>query len=742
MRERPLCVFCLLFLIVQIVLIRGFRLEKDWYPSLLEKTVKEGSVLTTAGVVSYTEIKKDYLIVYLTAKSYQTNIIVYIKQENSSNQHISIGNEIEVTGEVTYFDEPRNPGNFNQKFFYQKQGIHGSIFASKYQIINASKNIWKESLAQLRIRWKNLLIKTLGETDGSTMSAILLGDKNGLDGNLKELYQKNGIGHILAISGLHMTFIGLGFYQILRKRGFSFVSAGIIGILFLISYSVMIGNGVASVRALVMFVVRIGADMAGRVYDMLTALALAAIVILVWRPLYLYDAGFLLSFGAILGILLIHPLIEFKKKKDSSIAEKLGRKLWEGLWGSLSINLMILPCMLYFFFEFPIYSVFMNLLVIPLMSIVLGAGVLGSFLSVAIPFAGTFCGGIILLICRPVLAFYEMLCKICIRFPGNHLVLGQPELWQIILYYVLLGTALLYAYRKRRWAVSIALVVLSLPGLCIRWNEIHPLRQEISITMLDVGQGDGLVIKSPGGMVCMIDGGSSDVSEVGKYRLEPYLKSQGISTLNYVFVSHGDSDHYNGVEEMLQRQEFGVRIRYLVLPVQEMMDDKLKSLAMTAHENGTEVVTISPGDSVSDPKDDLSITCIQPGKDDQIETGNAGSMVLSLTCRKFDMLFTGDVEGAGEELLEKRLDAYEVLKVAHHGSKNSSSKELLDIVQPKLSLISAGEKNRYGHPHKETITRLKEAGSRILSTQDYGAITVRTDGNSFTIRSEIEYNMK
>ncbi len=117
-------------------------------------------------------------------------------------------------------------------------------------------------------------------------------------------------------------------------------------------------------------------------------------------------------------------------------------------------------------------------------------------------------------------------------------------------------------------------------------------------------------------------------------------------------------------------------------------------------------------------------------------------MVLSLTCRKFDMLFTGDVEGAGEELLKNRLDTYEILKVAHHGSKNSSSKELLDIVQPELSLISAGEKNRYGHPHQETITRLEEAGSRILSTQDYGAITVRTDGNSFTIRSEIEYNMK
>ena len=243
MRGRPLCCFCLFFLIFQVIIIRGFRLGKDWNPSLLEESVEDGSVITVSGNVYHTEIKKENLVVYLTAKEYQTKIIVYIKQQKSTDKHISIGNEIEVTGEVAYFDAPRNPGNFDRKFYYQKQGIHGSIFVKKCRIINASKDWWKESLAQLRIRWKGALVNALGENHGNTMSAILLGDKSELDSDLKELYQKNGIGHVLAISGLHMTFIGLGLYQFLRKRGLSFVSAGIIGIIFLVSYSMMIGNG-------------------------------------------------------------------------------------------------------------------------------------------------------------------------------------------------------------------------------------------------------------------------------------------------------------------------------------------------------------------------------------------------------------------------------------------------------------------------------------------------------------------
>lgn len=781
MRGRPLCCFCLFFLIFQVIIIRGFQLGKDWNPSLLEESVEDGSVITVSGNVYHTEIKKENLVVYLTAKEYQTKIIVYIKQQKSTDKHISIGNEIEVTGEVAYFDTPRNPGNFDQKFYYQKQGIHGSIFAKKCRIINASKDWWKESLAQLRIRWKGALVNALGENHGNTMSAILLGDKSELDSDLKELYQKNGIGHVLAISGLHMTFIGLGLYQFLRKRGLSFVSAGIIGIIFLVSYSMMIGNGVASVRALVMFIVRIGADMTGRVYDMLTALALAAIVILCWRPLYLYDAGFLLSFGAILGVLLVNQIFpQFKKKKGKEFGDKrtvapsgmwkdicmdTGKNVWNGICASISINLTILPCMLYFYYEFPTYSILVNLLVIPLMSVVLGVGVIGTCICNLLPWIG----GKILWMCKPILELYEAMCEIGIRMPGSRIVTGKPEIWQMVVYYVLFTTVLFFLYKdkkkqdtennvemqsilnisdlkekkKRKLIIGIASVVLINMGillLCVRWKEVLNFSCKTSITMLDVGQGDGLVLKSPEGLTCMIDGGSSDVSEVGKYRIEPYLKSQGIAVLDYVFISHGDLDHYSGIEEMLQRQRFGVRIRYLVLPRKEVLDEKLKSLAMLATKYQTEVVCIQQGESISDGAWQLS--CLQPGVDYDGEIGNASSMVLSLSYGAFDMLFTGDVEGEGEEYLKENLSEwmeanrveYEVLKVAHHGSKNSSEQTFLSLVKPEIALISAGRDNRYGHPHQETIKKLEAMGCQILNTQMKGAVTIQTDGERINYR--------
>ncbi|MDD3404100.1 MAG: DNA internalization-related competence protein ComEC/Rec2 [Hespellia sp.] len=752
MRGRPLCAFCLVFLLFQIVFIRGFRIGKDWNPSLLEQSVKAGSVITVSGRVYHTELKKETLAVYLTAASYQTKIIVYIKQVNSEHRQLHIGNEIKVTGEVAYFDAPRNPGNFDQKFYYQKQGIHGCIRASSYVITDEYQNRWKDALSQLRIRWKRILTEVLGEENGNTMSAILLGDKSELDRDLKELYQKNGIGHILAISGLHMTFIGLGFYKLLRKWGLSFVSAGMIGIVFLISYTMMIGNGVASMRALVMFIVRIGADMTGRVYDMLTSLALAAMVILIWRPLYLYDAGFLLSFGAILGILLAGPVFrewtssdtkkECKNKKGAnSWILKLRKTLCEGLWGSISIQLAILPCMLYFYFEVPPYSILINLLVIPLMSVVLGAGVTGSVIYSLVPVIGSS----VLWICKPVLALYELLCDFCIRLPGSHLVTGQPGLWQIVVYYAVLGIALAVLYRKRSGYVVLLLSV-NILLLGVRWNDLSVYQKNISVTMLDVGQGDGLVVKGNRGLVCMIDGGSSDVAEVGKYRIEPYLKSQGIGTVDYAFISHGDSDHYSGIEEMLKRQRIGVRIRYLVLPGPSVQDEKLKALAKEAAENGVKVVTIQEGESVCDDAGHqdgthMKLTCVAPAEDYAGEIGNASSMVLSLSYGEFHMLFTGDVEGVGETALTERLNQfqaaadgemnvkYEVLKVAHHGSKNSSTQEFLEAVKPRIALISAGRNNRYGHPHEETVKKLMDMGCRIKSTQDQGAVRIVTDGN-------------
>ena len=592
----------------------------------------------------------------------------------------------------------------------------------------------------------------------------------------------------MAISGLHLSFIGIGMYKLIRRMTGSYPIGGVFGILFLMLYILMVGFTVSAVRALVMFLFRVGADMAGRHYDAPTALSAAAVAVLVWRPLSLYDGGFWLSFGAVLAVLAVVPVVQeeisvytlhnngqqVKTEADGSLSVYLTR-FWEyvrlvilqGLTASVGINLVIFPILLYYFFEFPLYSFILNLFVIPLMSILLFLGMVGSLLAMWFAPIST----LLFWICSKILWVYKMSCEIMLHLPGARLVIGRPDIWQIAVYYglLLLGLGVMkYTVlsvkksegqenrkgkgktgrnRRPRWFAAflwgVGIVILT-----ARFGEAGKLTAMI----LDVGQGDGIFMRGPEGGTYLVDGGSSDVKRVGRYRIEPCLKSQGVGRLDYVLVSHGDSDHMNGVEEMIERQDTGVKIGTLVLPVKEVWDETLTRLAEKAKACGVRVAVIEPGLSIGEGE--MAITCIQPGnvkmesretesgkeeltvneRSTALEPGNGASMVLAVRYGEFDMLLTGDIEGEGERQLEKQLKAYylnctwELLKVAHHGSKNSSTEEFLRQVQPAYALISAGQENRYGHPHQETVKRLADAGSKVYSTQENGAIIVEVEG--------------
>ena len=261
-------------------------------------------------------------------------------------------------------------------------------------------------------------------------------------------------------------------------------------------------------------------------------------------------------------------------------------------------------------------------------------------------------------------------------------------------------------------------------------------RDEIQAAVLDVGQGDCIHIRGPSADI-LIDGGSSDVSDPWTYRIGPWILSRAADCLDYVFVTHGDQDHINGIREMLTDQAFGVEVRNLVLPPREYHDEMLEELALTAAQNGTAVLLMEPGGQVTDGG--LTVRCLAPSPDETLEPGNEASLVLEAVYGDFRMLLTGDVEGRGEEALVKSgsLESCSVLKAAHHGSENSGSEEFLEIVQPVVSVISAGRGNRYGHPHAETVRRLEHIGSRIYSTQENGALVIRTDGRRMWITGTV-----
>lgn len=800
MIRRPLCTACILFLIVQAVRVCVFQCAEHQKPSALESAVSEGTRLTLTGTVDRIEEKNKVTALFLEDNAVsasgqqisEPSILVYINPDEIKKK-INIGNVIQVEGEASFFERARNPGNFDQRSYYQKQGIHVLVWAESLSVRSEQTDRIRESLSGLRARWKGMLTECLGEYYGNTMSAILLGEKSGLDAEMKKMYQKNGIGHLLAISGLHMSFIGMGVYGALRRIGLGFVPAGLLGGGVLVLYTLMIGAGVSSLRALIMFLVRIGADMTGRDYDLPTSLSLAAAVICAWQPLYITDAGFQLSFGAILGIWLLNPVFtemfrcgqmfrcgrEDRGGKVSSVFCALKKKLLESVSSSLAVNLFLSGPLLYFYFEVPPYSVILNILVIPVMPLAMGAGLGGLAAGMVLPSAG----GAVLQVCRAVLWLYDMACGAAGKLPGSRIVTGKPGLAWLAVYYAVTASVCAVFFRmaearrkKEREDTNGGERVIRpeqrqgggskrngraqpVPGYIILTMRLsgaallafaavmvllcrgsYTWKSGTEVTVLDVGQGDGIHIRGPEGENFFIDGGSSDVSSVGSYRIEPYLLSCGVEELDYVFLTHGDEDHINGMTELLEGQELGVRIRNLVLPPEEYLDEKLAGIGHTAARNGTRVVTIEAGQSLRNGDTDLEITCLGPECGTDMGPGNGASLVLGARYGAFGMLLTGDVELEGEQNLVNsgRLGRYPVLKAAHHGSRNSGTEEFLQIVKPAVAVISAGKDNRYGHPHEETLERLTDAGCMICSTQECGAVMLRSDGSSLQIESFLE----
>jgi len=755
MKDRLLFSGCLIaFLLLSLcVIIGGARFVDELRPSVLKEAIEEKGSIRLSGQVYDIDVKEKYQILYLKNNSiiYQnksfkeSKVIIY----DEKKLNIEIGNRIEVSGELSFYEEERNPGNFNQKLYYQKQGIRASVWAVEVSVKDDRADTFFQTIYVFRTQWKALLSEVLGEKDGAVLAAVLLAEKSGMNEETKELYQANGIGHILAISGLHLSVIGIGLYQIFRRLSGSFFAGGIAGISFLLLYILMIGMSVSVLRALIMFLFRVGADMAGRHYDSLTALSVSALVTIAWKPLYLFDGGFWLSYGAILGIILVFPLFE--------------RLLFQSFWASISINLVTVPIILYYFYEIPMYSVFLNMIVVPLMAVVLTCGLTGSLFCAIFVADGVFgivgIGGILLRACAGIFKVYEGCCKIFLGLPGARLVVGQPEMWQIAVYYSVLAVIVGTWWKQRgdissqkeakscrrscmKRRICILAVILNIAMMLLPVGRMMKCASgEISITVLDVGQGDGIFIRGPEGNTYLIDGGSSDIKKVGKYRIEPFLKFQGVGTIDYIFVSHGDGDHISGIEEMIKRMDVGVAIETIVFPERGVWDEELDRLARLAMEMGVRVVEMKAGQMLREGE--LEFVCLAPDFDTNMADSNASSMVLALNYGEFNMLFTGDVEGEGEEKLKEYLKEelqriypeihWEVLKVAHHGSRNSSTEGFLELVKPSYSIVSAGRDNSYGHPHKETVERLEGVGSEVLSTQEYGAITIVTDGEKMKV---------
>ena len=655
---------------------------------------------------------------------------------------ILYGRKISCTGSFEAFDGELNPGQFDANAYYKNEGYTGILDAKDIRIVKEEESFSPDIyLHRLNLAISEKYKKILGEKNAGSLSAMVLGDKTSLDEEIKELYQENSISHLLSISGLHISLLGGAVFLFLRRLKISFSFPLIASSIILIIYGAFTGFSVSTSRAIVMMSVLFISFVIGKSYDLPSGLALAALILIVMNHRVIYQSGFLLSFFAVIGIFYIMPELLYIFKVD--IYHKRGiikglHLLLASIISSISILLATLPIVLNNFYEVSLTGIILNIIVIPLMSLVVITGLLGGFVALVSEILGSF----ILGITHYILNLYTLFCRLGDRLTFLRLIIGKPDKWQIVLYYLLLVIVFYFLALKRRenklrslknnlsegYNTSKRIVVTGLMTFT-SFLIIAYKPREFSINMLDIGQGDCFVVNDGNNDIYISDCGSTTVQNVGKTRLLPFLKSKGWGKVDTIFISHMDKDHVNGVNDLLKCAE--ITIGRIIISASYKSDKlncaELEELKELAKMRDIKLFYMKKGDEIVGK--DISFRCIYPTGEEDIKDQNEASIVMRMDYKELSMLFTGDIAGSTEEKIIEGSDRdtldCDILKVCHHGSKNSSTDDFLKKVSPKLYLISCGLMNRYGHPHRDALSRMTEEGGRILRTDHMGGTQIK-----------------
>lgn len=744
------------FVVIFFTLIMGFMLmsneitTRNHIYDLKENTViVQGKIYKIENTAFGTNIYLKGVEVENGEKSVSVKRI-FVNTEKIPN--VKIGNIIKVRGKLRQFEEAANKGNFDSRKYYLSLGFYGKIEAGTIEVINSDYSGIRQGLYELRMEIIERLEKLCSDNNGifsiinnknGIIGAIILGDKTDLDSDIKELYSVSGIAHILAISGLHISFIGMAIYRLLRRR-FRFLFSAAVSIPVVLSFGIMSGFGISTIRAIIMFILKIIGEVLGRKYDAITAISLAGLVLLVQNPFVVCNSGFQMSFGAIIAIVLILPIVEEILNTDNKIIKVLS--------ANFTISLVMNPILAWNYYELPTFSFLLNIVVVPLMSVVIVSSIAGIFCSYimfgfgkAVIFPG--CG---------ILELYTFLCNIINKISVASIVVGQPKVTIIIVYYAILLVVLFglknirtkytraekerniikketglvlekKAKKERRIkGQNVKLRLACIVGFLLLNCLIYYIpNQGFYITFINVGQGDGILIHGDNGTKVMVDGGSTSEKQVAKNCIVPYLKAEGIGTIDYSIITHTDKDHISGILEILENNNSNrIRIKNLVMPDINMKDDTYNELIEKAKLKKINVLYIKKGDTLSLGK--TKIKCIYPETTTTASDKNDYCTVLSVKNKTSKILLTGDISKEIEEKIKDDIEEnYTVLKVAHHGSNYSSSEKFLKKVNPKYSIISVGKNNSYGHPGNETMERLRKQGGVIYRTDEKGGITIR-----------------
>lgn len=607
---------------------------------------------------------------FIKGKNFKTKVLVYEKLDR--------GGTYKIRGKFHPPLPDMNKGTFDYEKNNKSQGIYLLGKISGYDKISDSRGIYK--LSNLFIdRAKYFFNKNLNEGNADLLASLILADKSLVDSMDRDRFDSLGMSHILAVSGLHIGVLALFLEFIIKKisKNKKFTDLALVIILFL--YIMAIGFPISAVRAFLFYILYKGNTYLEKDIDNSDIFFLSLSIILFINPMAIYSISLLLSYGAIFGLIFVYPhLIE--RVSSKSLVNK-------SIIGTLSVLISIFPLVNYYFSGFSILVFVANLFIVPIYSIIISLGfimgigifpsLIGSFLDILMN--ATYgleslliSKGSIFLILKAfkfeyIFVYYIFLILILNRHKINEII--RPNLKLIEIY------------------MTVSFIVMGLG--------IYKDLMTFEISQLYVDQGDCTLISYRGKTYLIDTGGARFENKIAEKYLFPSLKLRGVSTIDGIFISHFDEDHVGNLNKILKNYRVkNVFVNHL---------PKDKSILENA-EKYSNIIQLSKRDRVKLFKD-TSMEVLLDNKDRSDE--NDKSMVLLLNHKGFKTLFTGDISAEVESQVDREIN---LLKVAHHGSKTSTSEEFIEKTKPLFSMISAGYENSYGHPHKEVLKNLEKHG--------------------------------
>ncbi|MEG1827924.1 MAG: DNA internalization-related competence protein ComEC/Rec2 [Cellulosilyticaceae bacterium] len=693
------------------------------HPVILERALfKDDRVMQLMGTVVEKKINdygEQFVLdqVVLVEKNNKIFIKSKVAIQTSQSSKYEVQDRLKVKGKVLQDSVQMNPSDMDYLSYLRGEGIVVRLKSTDLKKIGqdraAGRKSYKVILRQIQRVFQN--------KDRGIVAGVLLGDDEWIAEEVDELYFTLGIGHILALSGFHLGIITIIMMWLCKRVGLSYYARQIVVLMGIWGYTLFTGAASSTIRASIMATIILIARCLWEEEDMPTSIALAAIVILMGNPFQLYQVGFQLSFVAIISICISSILIE--ELEEHYKPNKKVKQVLNYVLPPLSIFLGISPVLAYHFFEFPLLGTLLNFVILPIFALIIPYMIICLGISLIHIELARALGMLVNYTLNSINIIGEQL----LEYPLMTLCIGRPSIGSIVLYYSLLIITLLGITRKMQIKQGCIIVVsLAIVPLVVSIGSENYLQ----ITQLYVGQGDASVVVTPRKRAVLIDGGPMGKGNT----VERFLKYSGINQLTSVVLSHPHDDHISGVIELIQS---GVMVENVIVPSGFIIEGLLKTLYEECSRSGIDIYEVDCGGSIA--IDNVAFKWLWPNSEAEAVEVNEHSAVLLLEFGEFQMLYTGDIGKETELKLSDRLEDIEVLKIAHHGSKNSTDSRFLLQTKPEYAMISCGINNLYGHPHQETLETLEAYPVKCLRTDRNGAITIDVDGyNDIKVRSQIQ----